>query len=98
MSLFLLLTEINDKEDAAIVAEKILGAFREQFILGDYKLSIGISMGISIYPDDGIDSDTLFRKADTALYQVKKAAGIIISTLPLRFAGPPGFEPGTSAL
>jgi diguanylate cyclase (GGDEF)-like protein/PAS domain S-box-containing protein len=68
----LLLTEINDKEDAAIVAEKILGTFREQFILGGYKLSIGISMGISFYPDDGIDSDTLFRKADTALYQVKE--------------------------
>ena len=69
----LLLTEINDKEDAAIVAEKILGTFREHFILGGYKLSIGISMGISIYPDDGIDSDTLFRKADTALYQVKES-------------------------
>jgi len=69
----LLLTEINDKEDAAIVAEKILGTFREQFILGGYKLSIGISMGISFYPDDGIDSDTLFRKADTALYQVKES-------------------------
>jgi diguanylate cyclase (GGDEF)-like protein len=69
----LLLTEINDKEDAAIVAEKILGTFREQFILGGYALSIGISMGISFYPDDGIDSDTLFRKADTALYQVKES-------------------------
>ncbi len=69
----LLLTEINDKEDAAIVAEKILGTFKEQFILGDYKLSIGISMGISFYPDDRIDSDTLFRKADTALYQVKES-------------------------
>jgi diguanylate cyclase (GGDEF)-like protein/PAS domain S-box-containing protein len=69
----LLLTEINDKEDAAIVAEKILGTFREQFILGGYKLSIGISMGISFYPDDGIDSDTLFRKADAALYQVKES-------------------------
>ena len=69
----LLLTEINDKEDAAIVAEKILGTFREQFILGGYALSIGISMGISFYPDDGIDSDTLFRKADAALYQVKES-------------------------
>lgn len=69
----LLLTEINNKEDAAIVAQKMLGTFREQFILGGYKLSIGISMGISFYPDDGIDSDTLFRKADTALYQVKES-------------------------
>ena len=69
----LLLTEINNKEDAAIVAQKMLGTFREQFILGGYNLSIGISMGISFYPDDGIDSDTLFRKADTALYQVKES-------------------------
>jgi diguanylate cyclase (GGDEF)-like protein/PAS domain S-box-containing protein len=69
----LLLTEINDKKDAATVAEKILETFKEQFSLGDYKLSIGISMGISFYPDDGIDSDTLFRKADAALYQVKES-------------------------
>ena len=69
----LLLTEINDKKDAAIVAEKILGTFKEKFNLGKYRLSIGISMGISFYPDDGIDSDTLFRKADAALYQVKES-------------------------
>ncbi|MCL4417585.1 MAG: GGDEF domain-containing protein, partial [Actinobacteria bacterium] len=69
----LLLTEINDREDAATVAEKILGTFKDQFILGGYKLGVGISMGISLYPDDGIDSDTLFRKADTALYQVKES-------------------------
>ena len=63
------------EDDAAIVAEKILETFKKKFILGDHKLSTGISMGISFYPDDGADSDTLFRKADAALYQVKKSGG-----------------------
>lgn len=69
----MLLTEIDEKKDTVIVLKKIFKTFEEKFIIGDYKLKVDISMGISFYPDDGTDSDTLFRKADTALYQVKES-------------------------
>jgi diguanylate cyclase (GGDEF)-like protein/PAS domain S-box-containing protein len=67
----LLLPEIGSKADVEIIAKKIIDFFREKILLGDRKLSITLSMGISLYPQDGQDSSTLLKNADLALYDVK---------------------------
>ncbi|MBM3709892.1 MAG: diguanylate cyclase [Actinobacteria bacterium] len=68
----LLIPEIKSKEGAGKVAEKLLGAFRRQFILLNKSIHITLSIGISIFPDDSEIYDDLLKKADTAMYQVKK--------------------------
>ncbi|MBM3709930.1 MAG: GGDEF domain-containing protein, partial [Actinobacteria bacterium] len=67
----LLLPDIKSKEDAEKIAEKILLNFQEKFIISGKKFTATLSIGIAIYPDDGEDSSTLLKNADTALYDVK---------------------------
>jgi diguanylate cyclase (GGDEF)-like protein/PAS domain S-box-containing protein len=64
---------IKSPDDAVIVAEKILASLSEPFDLKGHRRSIGMSIGISIYPLDGDDAETLLRKADEAMYRVKKS-------------------------
>ena len=54
-------------------AEKMLIALLEPFNIESQELSTSLSIGISIYPDDGKDYETLLKKADTAMYQAKEA-------------------------
>ena len=54
------------------VAEKILAAVARPCILKGRECYVTASIGISIYPQDGLDEQTLERKADTAMYQVKE--------------------------
>lgn len=67
----ILLTEINCKEDAAMIANKLISKIKPPFIINEHELHIAMSIGISIYPDDGEDSETLLKNADIALYYVK---------------------------
>lgn len=67
----IILGEINEPEDAAHVSQKILIAMSDPFELNEHKFSISSSIGISIYPDDGTDSDALLKNADTAMYHAK---------------------------
>lgn len=57
--------------DAAAVADKLLNIFREPLQLHRHEFFISASIGISIYPNDGADADTLIRNADAAMYQAK---------------------------
>lgn len=57
---------------AARVARKLLDALSESFRLGPRRYAIGASVGISVYPDDGLDPATLLRQADLAMYQAKE--------------------------
>jgi len=66
-----LLAGITRLEDITGIAQKILDAFREKFTLGGREIPITMSVGISIYPDDSEDVETLFRFADIALYRAK---------------------------
>ena len=52
-------------------AEEIIGAFNKPLAIGDNKFFISLTLGISIYPRDGKDVETLFKKADYALYKAK---------------------------
>jgi diguanylate cyclase len=66
-----LLTEIASAEDAAIVAQRILNTLAEPFLLDGHKVLISASIGITIHPLDGTDSDTLLKNADSAMYHAK---------------------------
>lgn len=68
-----LLPEITGEADAEAVAEKILAAMREPIRLGPEDRVVTTSIGISLYPKDGRDVDSLMKSADAAMYYVKAA-------------------------
>jgi diguanylate cyclase (GGDEF)-like protein/PAS domain S-box-containing protein len=68
----LLLPNLNRSEDAAPVAQKILEAVRYPFHIEGREFYITTSIGISLYPEDGLDAETLIKNADTAMYQAKE--------------------------
>ncbi len=61
----------NGKE-AAIVAHTLLSVLAEPFYIDDHEITISASIGISIYPDDGMDSASLLQEADSAMYTAKR--------------------------
>ena len=67
-----LLSEVEHSEDAAIAARIILRTVAEVHPIENRDLHITASIGISVYPEDGLDTETLIRNADTAMYQAKQ--------------------------
>lgn len=67
-----LLTGLMQANDAAIVAEKILQYLKQPILLSVGPITIGASIGIAIYPEDGTDSDKLLKVADNLMYRVKQ--------------------------
>lgn len=63
--------DIQDKQQVAPLAQKILAAMQFPFLIKAREHSIGASIGISCFPDDGEDMDALMQKADAAMYLVK---------------------------
>lgn len=61
-----------DLHDLAVVAEKLLGSFREPINVDGHELHPTGSIGISLFPDDASDTDQLLRNADAAMYQAKQ--------------------------
>jgi diguanylate cyclase (GGDEF)-like protein len=68
----ILLPVLEHEEQAATVAEKILSLFTEPFQLDSNEVFISPSIGISLYPTDGQDIDTLIQNADAAMYHAKE--------------------------
>jgi diguanylate cyclase (GGDEF)-like protein/PAS domain S-box-containing protein len=68
----LLLPHLNQFEDAAPIAAKILEAVRYPFHIEGREFYITTSIGISLYPEDGLDAEALIKNADTAMYQAKE--------------------------
>ena len=66
-----LLDSVSGAEDALRVAAKVLEAVRAPFRLEDHVVSIGASVGVSVYPADGTTPDALVRSADEAMYRNK---------------------------
>lgn len=66
---------IEDRQELAPLARKILASIRQPFLLKGSEHTVGASIGISCYPDDGEDLDVLMGKADAAMYQVKNQLG-----------------------
>ncbi|QSJ18237.1 CHASE2 domain-containing protein [Nostoc sp. UHCC 0702] len=66
-----ILRAIPNAQVAAKVAEKILGCITESIVLDEYTIRISASIGISIYPLNGQNIETLIKQADTAMYRAK---------------------------
>lgn len=67
----ILLTEIEHPQDADLVAEALLAAFVAPHHIGGRALPVSASIGISVYPDDGGNVDTVMQNADTAMFHAK---------------------------
>ena len=67
----IILPDMNSPNDAAGVAAKIIAALSEPIPIDNQQLHTSPSIGISVYPTDGTDADTIMRNADTAMYHAK---------------------------
>ena len=68
-----LLPEVDDVQSAVLTAEKLIQSVGEPHIISGKEVRVGLSIGISMYPDDGVDAEMLMRKADIAMYQAKRS-------------------------
>jgi diguanylate cyclase (GGDEF)-like protein/PAS domain S-box-containing protein len=68
----MLLSDAEHWEDAAVVAARMLQAVARAHSIDRHDLHITASIGVSVYPDDGLDAETLIKNADTAMYQAKE--------------------------
>jgi diguanylate cyclase (GGDEF)-like protein len=66
-----LLKEIKNQLDAEDVANKILQTMESEWLVDGKQVSIGVSIGISLYPSEEVDAGGLLKKADQAMYQAK---------------------------
>jgi diguanylate cyclase (GGDEF)-like protein/PAS domain S-box-containing protein len=69
----IVLEGLKAPDDAGQVAQKILNALGQPFVLDGHMLSTAGSVGVAIYPSDGADATTLMRHADTAMYAAKSS-------------------------
>ena len=67
-----LLSEVEQSEDPAITARRMLDAVAQPHLIDHHDLHVTASIGVSVYPDDGLDAETLIKNADTAMYQAKE--------------------------
>jgi diguanylate cyclase (GGDEF)-like protein/PAS domain S-box-containing protein len=67
-----LLSELEQSEDAVHTARRMLQVVAEAHSIDQHDLHVTTSIGVSVYPDDGLDAETLIKNADTAMYQAKE--------------------------
>lgn len=68
----IILPNLKHIREAAYMAEKIVESLKRPFCFNHQEIYISTSIGISVYPYDGTDKETLIRMADRAMYQTKK--------------------------
>ncbi len=68
----ILMPNVTDPEDVAVTARKVLDAVAHPYSIDGHELVSTPSIGISVYPGDGADVDTLLRNADAAMYHAKE--------------------------
>ncbi len=68
----IVLSQVTHVEDAAISAAKIISELKREHSIGEHCLRVTVSIGISTYPGDGEDGETLLKNADTAMYRAKE--------------------------
>lgn len=67
------LPDIKEKSQVEVIANSIIDAFKMPIKIDDYELYTTVSIGISTYPNDGADGETLIKNADAAMYKAKEA-------------------------
>lgn len=70
-----LMPEVVDEQAALDVGHQLLAAIRQPFQEQEHEFLIGASIGVSLYPDHGLEDSTLLRNADTAMYAAKSVGG-----------------------
>jgi c-di-GMP phosphodiesterase Gmr len=70
----LVLNPIDGGDDLAKLVDEILHELREPFLIDGYEILTSASIGISVYPDHGLNHDTLRRAAETAMHRVKETS------------------------
>ena len=68
----ILLGNLDSRDQAAEVGGKLLEAAVAPCHIGERTVSVSVSLGVAVYPDDGEDGDTLMRLADAAMYRAKR--------------------------
>ena len=68
----LIMESIDDVQHTAVMAQKLIKSLEEPFIIDNQYLYITASIGISVYPEDGEDAETLLKNADAAMYKAKQ--------------------------
>lgn len=71
----MLVKDLKDAPSAAKIADRILGIFEKPFWIGGEEIFIGCSVGISFYPNDGYDAESLLKNAETAKNRSKEHGG-----------------------
>ncbi len=71
----IILPELEKITDAELIARKIFNLFKKRIIIDQQEVYISGSIGISIFPDDGTEIDTLQKNADSAMYIAKSLTG-----------------------
>lgn len=72
---FTVLLEQTPSSEVAAVAARIIQALREPMMLEGNSITLTVSVGISMYPKNGFDADSLVKHADSAMYLIKKNGG-----------------------
>jgi diguanylate cyclase (GGDEF)-like protein/PAS domain S-box-containing protein len=67
----IMLTDVKDIPDAAVAAERLMDAMTADFVVQGHTLGVSCSLGISVFPEHGADSETLIKNADAAMYSAK---------------------------
>jgi diguanylate cyclase (GGDEF)-like protein/PAS domain S-box-containing protein len=67
----IVLQELHDRAAAAVVAQKVLRAVSEPLEISGHRLYVTTSIGITLFPEDGEDAETLLKNADAAMYRAK---------------------------
>ena len=83
----IVLPEIGADEEVTAAAARLLFAFQNPVNADGHTLQVSLSLGISIFPDNGADFEELFKQADSAMYQAKRTAetAMRLLLLPIRF-------------
>jgi len=68
----IVVTGLKDMTDAAVAAKRVMDAIVEDFVLEGRSLSVNCSMGVSIFPEHGLNGETLIKNADAAMYSAKE--------------------------
>lgn len=71
----ILIKDVENEDEALQLAKKIVDDFKQPILVEDYKLYLTVSIGVAIYPEAGIDSISLIKNAEVALYKAKDMGG-----------------------
>ena len=70
---FVVLAATRERSDAALVADKLIAAIEQPYLIAGEQLHVSASIGIAVFPEDGTGAQELLAHADAAMYHVKEA-------------------------